>query len=110
MNAYLKTVGITLVAVVASAVVAARPAEPTSVVLPALTVTTLMQYLATRPYQEVAGIMSDLQRCLRDQVADDKGVVAERGNCPEIAVSLRQMKVPLVATLTPPKPSLTRSP
>lgn len=95
MNAYVKTVLIALAAVAASAAVAARPAEPDAIILPAPVVATLLQYLNNRPYQDVAGLMGGLQRCLQDQVPDDKGTVAERGNCPEIAVPLRQIKIPL---------------
>jgi hypothetical protein len=88
-------------AIIASAAVSARPAEPVAVVLPAPVMSGVLQYLSNRPYQEVAGLISSLQRCLQDQVPDEKGIVAERGNCPEIAVDLRQMKTPL--SQQPPK-------
>lgn len=102
MNAYIKTVCITFVALAASALVTARPAEPGTILLPAPVVTSLLQYLYNRPYQEVAGLMGSLQRCLQDQVPDEKGIIAERGNCPEIGKGLRQLKIPL--TENPPKP------
>jgi hypothetical protein len=109
LNVYLKTFCITVAAVAIAAAVSARSAEPTAIVLPTSTVTNLMQYLNSRPYQEVAGIVNDMQRCLQDQLSDAKGLTAERGNCPELGTALRQLKVPLSTSPTPPNPS-TRHP
>jgi hypothetical protein len=102
VNAYAKTVCITLATLAISAAVVARPAEPEAVILPAPTVAALLQYLNSRPYQEVSGLITSLQRCLQDQVPDANGLVSEHGNCPEIAVDLRQMKAPHAPILPGP--------
>ena len=101
MNAYVKSICMAVGAIAASAVVSARPAEPGAVVLPSPIVASIMQYLNARPYQEVSGLMGNLQRCLQDQVPDEKGNIAERGGCPEITIPLRQMRTPLAKA--PPK-------
>lgn len=100
MNA--RITGALWVAVLASPAVAApQIQEPPAVLVPSTTVTAVLQYLNTRPYQEVAGIIQGFQRCLQDQLPDDKGIIAERGQCPEISPGLAQLKQPL--SPKPPK-------
>ncbi len=110
MNTYLKTVLIAVVAVAASALVTARSmppvqtaeTNPTVIVLPASVVTGLLQYLYGRPYQEVAGQVSNMQRCLQDQLPDSNGAVVARGNCPEISGTLQRLAVPVPHRPVPP--------
>lgn len=99
MNAYGKTLLITAIAVAASALVTARSAEPEPavVLLPSPVVTSLLQYLSTRPYLETAGLIGNMQRCIQDQVPDSKGVTTARGSCPEISDAMTRLNSPVAA-------------
>lgn len=111
MKSYTKLVLVTLVAVAAAFAVTARaatiPPEPVVIVLPATALADALRYLSARPYQEVAGIIGEMQRCLQDQVPDNKGVIAEHGNCPEVSKALRHIKADLPHE-PPPHPAVDK--
>lgn len=65
------------------------------VMLPDDAVANALNYLANRPYREVAPIIAGLQRCLQDQIPDDRGMVAAKGACPEMTLPLRRLNTPL---------------
>ena len=96
MNSYVKAGLVAITALAASAAIAARPneADPTVIQLPSSVVSSVLVYLNARPYQEVASIINNMQRCIQDQVPDANGAVVEHGGCPEIAANLRRLKAP----------------
>jgi hypothetical protein len=98
VKAYIKLVLVTLCAMALSAALeAARaaPAQPEVVVLPSSAVLGMLNYMASRPYQEVAAAIGAVQRCLQDQVPDDKGNLIAHGACPEITASIRRLNAPM---------------
>lgn len=63
----------------------ALAAEPTSLVLPVPLVARTVQYLASRPYSEVASMIGEVQACGAEQVPNANGAIISRGDCPGIS-------------------------
>ena len=89
-----------LIALTAVPTFAADP--PKTVVLPSQMVSDVFQYLASRPYSEVATILDGVKACIQIQVPDAKGAIVDRGQCPPVTEALRAEKSSAPAEL--PKP------
>lgn len=66
----------------------AAPPAPGVVVLPTSVLNPLLQYLASRPWGEVDGIITQLQPCLKAQAEGAEGV-----GCPEIKETMQELAV-----------------
>ena len=66
----------------------ALAAEPPTLILPTPVVAAIAQYLAQRPYADVAQIIGQIQQCIAVQVPNAQGATAERGECPAVTAAL----------------------
>lgn len=66
----------------------ALAAEPATIILPTPIVSALAQYLAQRPYSEVAQIIGAMQACIAAQVPDAHGAIVSHGECPAVTAAL----------------------
>jgi hypothetical protein len=73
----------------------AQAADTPVIVLPTDAMAGVLNYLSNRPYREVAPIIAGVQRCLQDQLPDDKGAVTAKGACPELTLPLHRLNTPL---------------
>lgn len=74
----------------------ALAAEPATIILPTPVVSAIAQYLAQRPYGEVAQMIGAMQACVAVQVPDAHGAIVSHGECPAVTQAL--------AKDSPPKP------
>jgi len=66
----------------------ALAADPPTLILPTPVVSAVAQYLAQRPYAEVAQIMGALQQCVAVQTPDAQGRIVSHGECPAVTAAL----------------------
>lgn len=59
-------------------------AEPATIILPTPVVSALAQYLAQRPYGEVAQMIGQMQQCVAVQVPNAQGAIVSHGECPAV--------------------------
>jgi hypothetical protein len=69
----------------------AQGVTPT-VELPAEVVVAVRHYLGSRPSDEVNAMVAAIQACVSVQVPDDKGVVADHGQCPVVSAAIQARK------------------
>ena len=70
----------------------ALAAELPTLILPTPVVSAIAQYLAQRPYAEVAQIIGALQQCVAVQTPNAQGSVVSHGECPAVTVALHPSK------------------
>lgn len=63
-------------------------ADPPTVIMPSPVIGAVEQYLAQRPYADVAQILGAIQGCLSVQVPNDKGITVSHGECPAVTAAL----------------------
>lgn len=75
---------------------------PDTVELPSDVVLQVQQYLGTRPFNEVAGLLGMIQACLNVQIPQN-GVTVSNGQCPAVSAAIQVRSAKQVSTpSTPP--------
>lgn len=64
--------------------------EPVTLILPTAVVTSMAQYLAQRPYAEVAQMIATLQGCVSAQVPNAQGSIVSHGECQAVTAALQK--------------------